>query len=341
MCTRWASLVRSSLVATLGVALSCCAPQEPRRPSIPSLDYTRTLKAQGLMQGSAGLDGVGSRTAMATFARGQAAHGMPFASPSARPQQPSRAQLRFASDVFPPEPIEDFPPDARLMEGEGGTPPAPFVESPVEIQRSRAPLVRDYRGPLPLGDPGLSSSLWHESRAANDLFRDHRAFYPMDLITVVIDERAEGLGEADTEVSTESSVSASISSLLGLEDTMMKKNPQVDLNSLISARTDSEFKGEGDTNRRSTLRGHLSAMVVEVLPSGILRVEGERIITINNEEQIMVLSGLVRPRDISSENEVRSSRIANMRIDYYGVGTVGDAQHGGFLGRLVRRYWPF
>ena len=82
-------------------------------------------------------------------------------------------------------------------------------------------------------------------------------------------------------------------------------------------------------------------MVAEVLPSGILRVEGEKIISVNNEEQVMVLSGLVRPRDISSDNEVLSSKIAQMRVDYYGKGTVGEAQYGGWLGRILRILWPF
>ena len=82
-------------------------------------------------------------------------------------------------------------------------------------------------------------------------------------------------------------------------------------------------------------------MVVEVLPGGILRVEGEKIISVNQEEQVMVISGLIRPRDINSKNEIDSSKVANVRIDYYGRGIVGEAQKGGWLGRIVREVWPF
>jgi flagellar L-ring protein precursor FlgH len=85
----------------------------------------------------------------------------------------------------------------------------------------------------------------------------------------------------------------------------------------------------------------MSAVVAEVLPSGLLRIEGEKIISVNNEEQVMVISGLVRPRDITSDNEVLSTKIAQMRIDYYGKGTVGEAQYGGWLGRVLRIIWPF
>jgi flagellar L-ring protein precursor FlgH len=82
-------------------------------------------------------------------------------------------------------------------------------------------------------------------------------------------------------------------------------------------------------------------MVAEVLPSGVLRIEGQKIISVNNEEQVMVISGLVRPRDINSENQIDSSRLANMRIDYYGSGIVGEAQRGAWLSRLMRTLWPF
>ena len=85
----------------------------------------------------------------------------------------------------------------------------------------------------------------------------------------------------------------------------------------------------------------MSAVVAEVLPSGLLRIEGEKIISMNNEEQVMVVSGLVRPRDITSDNEVLSSKVAQMRIDYYGKGTVGEAQYGGWGARLLRLIWPF
>jgi flagellar L-ring protein precursor FlgH len=200
---------------------------------------------------------------------------------------------------------------------------------------------RDYNGPLSLGDPGLTASLWRESRADNDLFRDMRAWQPMDLLTIVVSENAEGRKEADTETRSQSIVSASIESLLGLENRMLDSNPDVNLDSLVQATTQNQFQGEGETTRRGMLRARISAMVVEILPSGVLRIEGQKIISVNNEEQIMVISGIVRTRDISSDNEIDSSRIANMRVDYYGSGMLGEAQRGGWLGRIMRTVWPF
>lgn len=205
------------------------------------------------------------------------------------------------------------------------------------VQQSTVGNRRQYHGPLLLGDPGVSASLWQESRASNDLLRDYRAYQPMDLITIVVSETSEGKKSADTATKSDSTLELAIESLLGFEDQSSHLNPA----SLANASSKNEFSGEGETNRKDSLKAKISAMVVEVLPTGVLRIEGEKIIAVNSEEQTMVISGLVRLRDINSENEVDSSKIANMRIDYFGSGIIGEAQHGGWLGRIVRKVWPF
>ena len=80
---------------------------------------------------------------------------------------------------------------------------------------------------------------------------------------------------------------------------------------------------------------------MEVLPNGLLRIEGSKIISVNSEEEIMVISGLVRQRDVLATNEVASSRIANMRIDFYGQGVVADKQSPGWGARIFDTIWPF
>lgn len=230
----------------------------------------------------------------------------------------------------------------RLV-NEGGRQPNEFVSNAASdgdgysVRESTLRHRREYQGPLALGDPGVAASLWQESRGGNNLFYDYRAWQPMDLLTVVVSESAEGKKEADTEVKQETDIKIAIEKLLGLEN----NSAHLDPTALINASTTNDFKGEGATNRKDSLKARISAIVIEVLPSGILRVEGEKIISVNNEEQVMIVSGLVRPRDVNSENEVDSSKVANMRIDYYGRGTIGEAQYGGWLGRFVRKVWPF
>ena len=210
------------------------------------------------------------------------------------------------------------------------------------VVRSSSQIPPKYPGRLEAGDPGTSASLYREDRLNNDLYRDFRAFQPMDLITIVVTERSLGRQFAITEVKSKSEFLAGIQNFFGLENRPADQwDYPPDMSSLISANTKNDFKGEGNTNRQAELTGRISAVVVEVLPSGLLRIEGEKILAVNNEEQVMVLSGLVRQRDITSINEVNSSQIAQMRIDYYGKGTVGEAQYGGWFARAMRILWPF
>lgn len=210
-----------------------------------------------------------------------------------------------------------------------------------EVHRSSLSNTPDYNGPLALGDPGVTASLWRSSQRGNNLFQDDRAWQPYDLITIVVTENSEGKKEADTEVKTSSEVAAAIENFLGAEKYLEQMNSKADLSNLIKASTTSNFKGEGDTSRKGSLRATISAMVVEILPGGVLRIEGEKIIAVNQEEQILVISGLVRPRDISSDNEVDSAKVAQLRIDFFGKGSVGSAQTGGWLSNLIRYLWPF
>jgi len=201
---------------------------------------------------------------------------------------------------------------------------------------------RPYTGPLVIGDPGVNSSLWRESAGPmNDLFHDYRAWQPMDLLTIVINEKAQGNKQANTRVNKISSFEAAVRRFIGVEASIAGRNTQLSPASLIDAETGSEFTGQGQTLRQDLLTGTISAMVTEVLPSGILRIEGEKIITVNGEEQTMRLTGLVRPRDVSSSNEVRSNQIANVRIDYFGRGSLGDTQEPGWIIKVLHLLWPF
>jgi flagellar L-ring protein precursor FlgH len=215
------------------------------------------------------------------------------------------------------------------------------TEANDEIYRSTRSNDTVYQGSLPLGDPGVTASLWRSSQKGNNLYQDDRAFQPYDLITILITENSEGRKQADTEVTTSSSILTSVGKLLGYEEDIKESNPNIDLSNLISGASESEYTGEGETLRRGSLRAAISAIVVEVLPGGVMRIEGEKIISVNNEEQVLQISGLVRSRDINARNEVNSNNVSQLRVDYYGKGSVGSAQSGGWLSNIVRSIWPF
>ena len=110
---------------------------------------------------------------------------------------------------------------------------------------------------------------------------------------------------------------------------------------MFSTNSSLEYKGSGDTTRKNTLTAKISAMVMEVLPTGLLRVEGEKIVSVNAEEQIIKISGIVRPKDVNSYNEIDSSKLGNMRVDYYGQGVLQDVQEPGWGTRFLTKLWPF
>jgi flagellar L-ring protein precursor FlgH len=246
--------------------------------------------------------------------------------------------------------VEATGPDGRAQMKMADTPPVQLVQFQgsgsdlgpgVRVMRSSEQLPEPYRGPLDAGDPGVTASLWRESQGGNEPFRDFRAWQAMDLVTIVVNELSLGQQLANTEVKSKSAYLAAIENFFGLEQQTQNWSNPPDLTSVIQATTQNDFRGEGRTIRQAQLNARISAVVAEVLPSGLLRIEGEKIIAVNNEEQVMVISGLVRQRDINSNNEVNASQIAQIRIDYYGKGTVGEAQYGGWLSRLLRILWPF
>jgi flagellar L-ring protein precursor FlgH len=136
-------------------------------------------------------------------------------------------------------------------------------------------------------------------------------------------------------------VGAGIPGLLGLENTGIFRNNFNDLANIIKANTSSTFKGSGSTSRQENLNATITARVVDVQANGNLKIEGRRNIKVNDEDQIIVLEGIVRSRDIAPDNTVNSIYVADARISYSGRGIVSDQQHPGWLMNIFNKIWPF
>ena len=195
--------------------------------------------------------------------------------------------------------------------------------------------------PYYLGQMTANPSLWPDEAQGASLFRDMRAFQPMDIVTIVINEKAEGAKKAETDAESKFSLLAAIANFFGEEAEYVSNNAGLDPENLINATTNSKYEGQGETKRSGSLRAKISAVVLEVLPNGLLRLEGTKIMSVDHEEEVMVISGLVRPRDIDAQNQADSSRIANMRIDFYGRGVVAEQTFPGWFARVMRYVWPF
>lgn len=94
-------------------------------------------------------------------------------------------------------------------------------------------------------------------------------------------------------------------------------------------------EGNGQTVRQGTATTRLSAVITEILPHGMLRISGEHNLVINDENQMIVVSGIARMEDISKDNTLISNRLANASIEIQGVGVVGSAQRRGIVGRIM------
>lgn len=173
--------------------------------------------------------------------------------------------------------------------------------------------------------PAAAHSLWVEG---GNLYADNKARQPGDLVTLIIVERAQATQSATTQSGKDTSV--------GFGPIMWGVTPLVPG---FSAEAGDSYRGGGSTTRGGSLNARMTAMVVDVLPNGNLVIEGRQTIIVNEEEQLIVVSGIVRPQDIAPDNTVLSTFVADATITYHGTGPLGDRQEPGLLTRLLN--WLF
>lgn len=183
-----------------------------------------------------------------------------------------------------------------------------------------------------------NGSIWQAS--SRSMTEDFKAYQRGDIITIVISETASASKQASTNTERSSSVTAGIPNLLGLEKFGLIKN-NMDLANLINASGDSKFAGTGSTSRQDNLTATISAKVLAVLANGNLQIEGRRNVKVNNEDQEIVLTGTVRPVDISPNNTINSIFVADAKISYTGRGVITDRQSPGWLMNILDKVWPF
>lgn len=163
---------------------------------------------------------------------------------------------------------------------------------------------------------------------------DHRARRVNDLVTIQVVEFVSASGSADSSLDKDSSASASVTSLFGAES---KFPSWLDPTSLASLGASTTFQGGGSTQRAGSLTAVLTARVVDVLPNGDLALEGVREIDINGDRQILIVTGVVRTRDIGPGNVVPSTAVGQMRIRYFGRGLIKDNLQPGWLVRVLNK----
>lgn len=161
------------------------------------------------------------------------------------------------------------------------------------------------------------------------LVQDRRAYRVGDILTIILDESTQSSKQATTNFGKENDVTLGVPELFG--------KPLDKASTSISG--DRNFKGAANSRQQNMLRGAITVAVHKVLPNGVMEVRGEKWLTLNQGDEYMRVSGLVRPEDISPDNSVSSQRIANARISYAGRGALSDANAAGWLTRFFNH--PF
>jgi flagellar L-ring protein FlgH len=185
-----------------------------------------------------------------------------------------------------------------------------------------------------------ASSLWEAGQ--DSLFSDRRASRTGDILTVVIEIDDSAEFSNSSAQSRDGSQNSSITGLFGIPqrlDTILPEGATAA--EAVDTSGASTFNGQGNTARNEKLTLRVAATVVDELPNGVLRIEGMQEVRLNFEMRELLISGYVRPIDISRQNEITYDRIAGAQISYGGRGQITDVQQPRYGQQIVDALIPF
>lgn len=226
-----------------------------------------------------------------------------------------------------------------------------FLASCSELKEVRdiknAGMPPKYYPETPQTQITSEGSLWRNNAS---LYEDKKARRVNDLVTILINESTSAQKTASTTASRDSSTNYGLDTFFGMNtDFNIHNLPLINgfykagnvFSPSVKGSATSDFKGDGDTARTGKISGTITAKVVEVLPNGNLVIESRKEIIVNNEKEILVLRGIIRPDDITQSNTILSQYVADAQIYLVGEGTLGDKQSQGWLVRILDKIWPF
>ncbi|TKB58220.1 flagellar basal body L-ring protein FlgH [Ferrimonas aestuarii] len=206
------------------------------------------------------------------------------------------------------------------------TPGGPLPDDPYF-----APVYPD----LPPTQVVTTGSIFQDSYS-NELYSDIKAHRVGDVITVQLIESTKAKKSATNEITKDNSMELSPISAGGQPVTIDGRTIDLSYNEAL------DMSKEADADQSNSLNGSISVNVLQVLTNGNLVIRGEKWITINEGEEYIRLTGLIRPRDIKPDNTIDSTRVANARIQYSGTGTFAESQKTGWLAAFFNGpLWPF
>ncbi|BES71158.1 flagellar basal body L-ring protein FlgH [Marinobacter nanhaiticus D15-8W] len=173
-----------------------------------------------------------------------------------------------------------------------------------------------------------SGAIYQTSRNFN-FYGDTVALNVGDILLVSLEEQTQASKDAKSSIKKDNELSFNDGSILGLNK----------LNLATNANLERDFQGDAKADQSNSLNGSITVTVTEVYPNGILRIRGEKWLSLTNGDEFIRLTGLVRPQDISPDNTISSNRIADARIAYGGTGDFDQATRQGWLSRFFNSEW--
>jgi len=184
------------------------------------------------------------------------------------------------------------------------------------------------------------ASLWTQSRAS--LLGDRRAMQQGDILTVVIEINDKAEISNTTNRTRSGSENLGISDFFGIPERVNPRLPEgASLDSAVSTNSSSASSGDGSVKRNEKLTLRVAATITGVLPNGVLQIVGHQEVRVNFEMRELLVSGYVRPEDISRQNEITYDKIASARISYGGRGQITDVQQPRYGQQIADIILPF
>ena len=185
-------------------------------------------------------------------------------------------------------------------------------------------------------EPIIPTGSLFKENYVNNIYSDSKAHRVGDIISVVLSENTQAQKNSKTELSKDNA--SSLGSVIGLGGNPITfKGDSLE----FGFNQNSAFSGDSKADQSNSLSGNISVHVLRVLPNGNLMIRGEKWMTLNNGDEYVRLTGVIRAQDIGSNNTIMSSKVANARIQYAGTGAFADTQEQGWLSQFFgSSWWP-
>ena len=214
--------------------------------------------------------------------------------------------------------------------------------APVALKHSPefAPVL-----PVVAERPRETTGSIYNNRQNDNFFGRSRNYRVGDLITVLLNESTQAnrqqSGNVIREASNDVIPSGLTSKVMRIPEKVLGSRGIGALEGLNLNTAKVDSTGSGEANQLATLNGAVSVTVVEVLANGNLMVRGEKQLALTEGSEIIQVSGILRPNDVSPNNMVQSRRLANAQISYRGTGDMANASKAGWGTSALLKLWPF